>query len=379
MRETCLRCRRPSTFCYCALLPDLKTKAAVLFLQHPRERDVAIGTARMAHLSLVGSRLLQGVGFDDHPVVAQAVRSGDAALLFPGEGAVPVQDCVGRPPSTLVVVDGTWWQAKQVLALSPTVAALPRMSLAPQRPSTYRIRREPTDQHLSTVEAVALTLGILEGDPRRFARMLAPFDFMVERQLVARELHVPRQRKVTRPFYRGLGELGPLVRAPQRAVLIHGEDNAQSRPDRDPGSSELVHLVALRPATGERFEAVLRPRRRLGARVAERLGLAAGDLLHGEEMPAFLARWRDFLGSDALLLGWGRHGRELLLAESVAPLEFIDLRSLTVRTLRRSAGGVEGGARRLGGLEPGRQAQRAARLLGSLEGIYGALMARAGA
>ncbi|MBZ0236419.1 MAG: DTW domain-containing protein [Deltaproteobacteria bacterium] len=60
-RERCLRCRRPLAVCYCDALPRIETRTRVVILQHPRERDMPIGTARMASLCLPGSELHVGV------------------------------------------------------------------------------------------------------------------------------------------------------------------------------------------------------------------------------------------------------------------------------------------------------------------------------
>ena len=60
-RDVCDRCRRPRRVCVCEHLPSLAPKTRVVILQHPRERDMAIGTARMATLCLEGSELYIGV------------------------------------------------------------------------------------------------------------------------------------------------------------------------------------------------------------------------------------------------------------------------------------------------------------------------------
>ena len=72
-RAICARCRRPESVCYCAHLVSLPTRTRVLLLQHPRERDVPIGTARLAHLCLPGSQLRVGVDFDDDAQVRAAL------------------------------------------------------------------------------------------------------------------------------------------------------------------------------------------------------------------------------------------------------------------------------------------------------------------
>ena len=72
-RSVCARCRRPPVVCYCAVLPSLPARTRVLLLQHPRERHVAIGTARMAHLALPSSTLRMGVDFSRDEVVRRMV------------------------------------------------------------------------------------------------------------------------------------------------------------------------------------------------------------------------------------------------------------------------------------------------------------------
>ena len=177
----CLRCRRAASVCYCAHLTPIASRTRVVFLQHPKERRVAIGTARLAHLALPNSELHIGLAFADHRVAARLAT--DAALLFPGDGAIDPTTLGVETPQTLVVLDGTWSQARKLLTFNPALATLPRIGLAPTRPSRYTIRREPAPHCLSTVEAVVETLGCLEGDDARFRPMLRAFDYMVATQI----------------------------------------------------------------------------------------------------------------------------------------------------------------------------------------------------
>src|SRR6185437_11532742 len=86
-------------------------------------------------------------------------------------------------PITLVVVDGTWSQARKLVRLNPAMAALPRYAFRPSRPSEYRIRREPSEECVSTLEALIHVLGVLEGDRERFLPMMLPFRAMVDAQV----------------------------------------------------------------------------------------------------------------------------------------------------------------------------------------------------
>lgn len=153
----------------------------MVFLQHHREARRRLGTCRLAHLQLPGSELHVAARFDGHPRLATLAAEG-AALLFPGPGALPVHAVA---PRLLVVVDGTWSEARKVIGRTPALAALPRIGLAPAAPGRYRIRRAPAPHCLSTVEAVVDVLGALAGDPDRYVALLASFEQLVEEQLAA--------------------------------------------------------------------------------------------------------------------------------------------------------------------------------------------------
>jgi DTW domain-containing protein len=197
MRATCRRCLRPAPFCVCAGLGPIPSRIRVVLLQHPREARLAICSARLTRVALENAELHRAVALDAHPRVRALLDAPGTALLFPGEGAPLAAALADEPPRTLVVLDATWLQAAKMLDANPRLAALPRISVAPGRPSGYRdLRREPAEGHLSTIEAVALALGALERDPPRFAPMVAAFERMVELQLgCARgDLRRPRHR-----------------------------------------------------------------------------------------------------------------------------------------------------------------------------------------
>jgi DTW domain-containing protein YfiP len=59
----------------------------VLLLQHPKERRVGVGTARMAHLALPNSELRVGLDFSADPVVQAAVNAPDGVCVVPAAGS----------------------------------------------------------------------------------------------------------------------------------------------------------------------------------------------------------------------------------------------------------------------------------------------------
>lgn len=183
MRETCFRCLRPRALCLCAELRPVPARTRIVILQHPREARLAICSAWLTRLALENAELHRGFSFEEDARVRALAAAPGAALLFPGEGAVPV-DAVATPPDVMFVIDGTWLQAEKMIGVNPTLAALPRIAVHPAEASGYgALRREPAPGHLPTIEAVALALGALERAPSRFAPMVAAFRRGVEKQL----------------------------------------------------------------------------------------------------------------------------------------------------------------------------------------------------
>jgi DTW domain-containing protein YfiP len=359
--------------CYCAHLTRLETRTRVLILQHPRERHVPIGTARLAHLCLPASQLRIGVELDDDPGVKAALGDATAPpyLLYPGPDAIDLASVSLPGPITLVVIDGTWWQAGKLLKRNPALARLPQLRFTPPAPSNYRIRREPAAHCVATVEALAHVLGALERDPARFATLLRPFEAMVETQLTfARTVHGARTRHASnRARHPRKPPVPALLRERARDVVcVHGEANAW--PARRPGGhpAEIVHWLAQRPSTGETFEAVIAPRRPLAPSTPRHIGLAKEVLEAGEGWGDFRERWLAFARGADLLCAWGRYPLDVLEREGIAlsPAR-LDVRGAAGAYLNARTGTVDECVARMGverpaPSSPGRGGQRMAGL-----------------
>ncbi|WP_438866312.1 tRNA-uridine aminocarboxypropyltransferase [Pseudomonas sp. L1(2025)] len=183
-RPQCPRCLRPVTHCLCALIPSLDSRTRILLLQHPSEVNHALNTARLAALGLNNAQLVVGEVFDDLAMLLSP-PGYQARLLFPADDAEPLQTYTpSDQPLLLVVPDGTWRKARKLLHLNPLLAALPRVTLAGERVSRYRLRKAPGPGALSTVEAIVQALQVLEA-PASFDALLKPFDALIEGQIAA--------------------------------------------------------------------------------------------------------------------------------------------------------------------------------------------------
>jgi DTW domain-containing protein YfiP len=364
--------------CFCDRITVLPTRTRILLLQHPRERRVAIGTARMAQLALPSSRLRVGLDFTDDPEVqAVLARPESAYVLFPGPGAVPVETLQREGGVTLVVLDGTWWQARKLLKLNPAIAALPRVAFVPRQPSAYVIRREPAAYCVSTIEALAHVLNAIEPEGGRFSRLLDPFLAMVERQSWFRaEVRAKRHRFVRRRAVSPREALAARLQSCwTRLVCVHGEANAWPRhhPRREP--PETIHWVAHRPATAETFEAVLAPRRSLAKDTPAHVELSPEHLRSGCSPRQWHDAWSSFTTPDDILVMWGTYYRDIAAADGL-PLSVpsMNLRDEVTRLLRRRFGTVEASMEPLGATPapltlPGRGGRRLAALVGALESL----------
>jgi DTW domain-containing protein YfiP len=386
-RAVCLRCLRPARVCYCAVLPHLPTRTRVVILQHPRERDMPIGTARMASLCLPSAALHVGVRWGEHPALAAALSdpARPPILLYPGPGA---RDVLREPPPgpvTLVVVDGTWSQARTVVRDNPILQSLPRYAFAAPEPSQYRIRREPRTEYCSTIEALMYVLGALEGDPAPFRALLEPLRAMVDAQLAC-QADAPRRpvRARLRPRPRRWLVPDALTTRFADLVLVVGEANAwpygpekraarlrpdDERPDGDrldndrprddrpvraprEKRDELVHWAALRPATGELFEQIAAPAGPLSPSTAFHIELTEAQLLGGASHAELIAAFARFLRPSDVVGAWGTHGPSLLAAAGGALPASLDLRAVGQRLTHRKLGGIEAYAASLDGPPP---------------------------
>jgi DTW domain-containing protein YfiP len=341
-RALCSGCERPQNVCVCAALERVPTRTRVVILQHPRESSVPIGTARLAELALPNAERHVGVDFSASPRVREllADEAAPPILLYPGPAA---RDLAEDPPGgavTLVVLDGTWWQSRKLLKSNPALASLPRYAFAPAEPSRYRIRREPEEHYVSTIEAIAQALLLLEGDGTRALALLKPFDAMVEHQLrfigTGSPRHVAKPRAARkRPWPAAVAERAVNL------VVGYGETNAWPRGTPLGVGSEIVHFVAERVTSGERFEAFVKPRRPLAPSFTHHTGVAPEAVLSGIAFSGFVERWREFLRPEDILGGWGHFWAEALRREGAPVPEFVDLRATARRALRERPGDVE--------------------------------------
>jgi DTW domain-containing protein YfiP len=201
-------CGRAPPLCVCPPEPLVANRVRVLVLQHPQEQDRALGTAALLCHSLASARLRIGLSWPSLRA-AWTGRDGQPEPLEPAQWAVLYLGALAETPSAdapvlrvldrkgaalpdqstarseiqgIVLLDGSWAQAKALWWRNPWLLKLRRLVLNPSRPSRYGdMRREPRRGALSTLEAGALALAELDRDPTIEARLVAPFEELLRR------------------------------------------------------------------------------------------------------------------------------------------------------------------------------------------------------
>ncbi len=183
------------------LITTMNIRTRVVVLQHPQERDRDLGTVPLLQAMLPNVEVIVGLSW---PSLARLLDDGDAdalrwAVLYPGslprelqrnEQTAPVLrldrngNALGPTPylQGLLVLDGSWSQAKTLWWRNPWLLKVQRLVLHPKDPSIYgKLRKEPRREAVSTLESVADAL-VFNGEPKAVRESLRKvFRTMVQR------------------------------------------------------------------------------------------------------------------------------------------------------------------------------------------------------
>jgi len=157
LSERCPVCLLREEWCYCSAIPTLRPKVQLVIIRHWKERCRTSNTAQLLQRAIPGTVLVD-YGAPGGPLDQGVLDVPSPVLLFP-EG--PTDDHL--KPETLVVVDGSWPQARKMVQRVPGVSKLPRLCLQPSKRPPTRLRKPPMRSGMATIEAVARALDHLEG------------------------------------------------------------------------------------------------------------------------------------------------------------------------------------------------------------------------
>jgi DTW domain-containing protein len=221
----CPHCGKPMPLCICDSVTPIENRIAILILQHPQEQDRALGTARLTARHFANAVVKIGLSW---PSLAKALGRpvhdpSRWAVLYLGSAKVSELDtdaeivainrkgemeegqrAILKEIEGIVLLDGTWSQAKALWWRNAWMLKCQRVILGPRQPSRYGgLRKEPRRDGLSTIEAAGLVLAALERRPDIAATLNASFERMLARyREVQRETPELAPRPKKRDFRR---------------------------------------------------------------------------------------------------------------------------------------------------------------------------------
>jgi tRNA-uridine aminocarboxypropyltransferase len=206
----CPRCIKPLALCICDSITPIETRVSLLILQHPQEQDRALGTARLTALHFTDAVVRIGLSWPSlSKALGRPVHDPSRwAVLYLGSAKVAdlgtksdivaidrkgeVEDhqrAILSDIEGIVLLDGTWSQAKALWWRNAWMLKCQRVILGPARPSRYgQLRREPRRDGLSTIEAAAMLLASLEKRPDIAETLHASFERMLARYREAQDV-----------------------------------------------------------------------------------------------------------------------------------------------------------------------------------------------
>src|SRR5947209_1259780 len=206
----CPTCGKALPLCICDSVTPVDNRVSLLILQHPQEQDRALGTARLTALHFKNTVVRIGLSW---PSLSKALGRHVSdpsrwAVLYLGSAKVAELDtdrdivainrkgeiednqrAILKDIEGIVLLDGTWSQAKALWWRNAWMLKCQRVILGPKRLSRYgQLRREPRSDGLSTIEAAAMLISSLEKRPDIAEVLHESFERMLARYREARDV-----------------------------------------------------------------------------------------------------------------------------------------------------------------------------------------------
>lgn len=162
-RATCALCHYPLKTCVCEAVSNIDCQTKIYVMQHPSEVKAAKNTIRLAQLCLPNLTVFVGEESDSFKEI-QSLPAENTFLLYPNDNAVEVEklDLENSQKINLIILDGTWKKAYKLKMKNPWLLKFKTLSFANLPENQYIIRKTKRADSLSSLEAIAYTIEVLE-------------------------------------------------------------------------------------------------------------------------------------------------------------------------------------------------------------------------
>ena len=161
---------------------------------HPKEfRKTKNGTGHMTNNSLENCELHVGIDFTKHRRVNELLNDEnyEPYVLYPDINSIKLntQKLRSEKKALVFIIDSTWPCSKKMLRLSTNLQNLKKISFEHDKSSQFKIKTQPNQYCLSTIESTLCVLEQLNNhnieniSSKSLEKFLTPFEEMVKYQV----------------------------------------------------------------------------------------------------------------------------------------------------------------------------------------------------
>ena len=178
----------------CKYIKPIDTNTKFVILMHPKEyRKTKNGTGHFTNKSLNNSEIFIGIDFTNHIEINKILneKNNECFILYPGEKSIKLNEESIKTEKNIVlfIIDSTWACSKKMLRESKNLKNLERVSFQSTKRSEFKIKEQPADYCLSTIESTQFILELMNShkleniDKNSLLEFTKPFKKMVDYQI----------------------------------------------------------------------------------------------------------------------------------------------------------------------------------------------------
>ncbi len=182
----------------CEHIRPISTHTKFIVLMHPKEfKKTKNGTGHLTHLSLPNSELFIGIDFTDNARINEIIATHESFILYPSKHAINLSHANPltekalhvKKPMAIFLIDSTWACSLKMMRESKNLHGLAHISFDATKRSEFKIKEQPLEYCLSTIESTLTVLELLSKwqietiAQEKLETFLTPFHAMIDYQL----------------------------------------------------------------------------------------------------------------------------------------------------------------------------------------------------
>ncbi len=163
MSYRCPKCFRPEQCCLCKYTKEFDPQIKFVLLMHPKEsKKQRTGTGRLCKISMKDCEIIEGIDFSKNERLNRLLNDKNyfPVIMYPDQNALNAKTLKLKLQSEnlqnkkllAILIDGTWFCARQIIQKNPELMKLPKMSFCSSYKSIFTFKREPSEECISTLE-----------------------------------------------------------------------------------------------------------------------------------------------------------------------------------------------------------------------------------